>query len=235
MIIVANLKMNLNYDEVKDYISKIKKLTSLNNFIVCPSNIYALLFLNEGFNVCVQNISRYESGAHTGEVSAKQVSSMNIEYTLLGHAEKRFFCEETNNVVNMKIKNALNNNIKVILCIGETKEEREKNNIKEPLEKELTECLEGISVINNIIIAYEPICSVDSGFVLSNEKIEESIDYIKNFIKNKYNKDIDVLYGGSVNDDNINDLKVIKNVSGFLVGSASLDVNKLLKIKEIVG
>lgn len=233
MKIIANLKMNFGYDEVKKYISDIKELSNNNNFIICPSNIYTILFLEEGFNVCMQNVSRYASGSHTGDVSASQISSMNIKYSLVGHAEKRHYCNETNDVINMKIKNALDKNISVILCIGETTEDRQNNKVYEVINKQLEECLKDINNIDNIKLAYEPQCSVDAHYKLPNDEIEKVLRYIDNYIFNRYLKHTELFYGGSVNENNLLELKEIDLIDGFLIGSASLESDKLKRIIEL--
>ena len=176
----------------------------------------------------------YENGAYTGEISASQVKSMNINYAIIGHSERREYFEETDNIINKKIKLGIENNLKIILCIGETLNHKENNQTNEILKKQIVEGLKDIKDINNIIIAYEPIWSIGTGLIPTNDEIYDTTNFIKEEINRLYNKDIMVLYGGSVNDENINVLSEINNLSGFLVGGASLKPDKLKRIKETI-
>ena len=223
-ILAANFKMNLTLNEINEYIDKIKDIDN-KNIVLIPSNIYIPYFLNKKFSVGVQDAYYLDNGAFTGEVSAKQISSLGVNYAIIGHSERRTYFNETNDILNKKILSCESNGLKVIYCIGETKEERESNKTKEVLLKQLDEGLKGAS---EVIIAYEPRWAIGTNVTPTNEEIEDIIS----FIKSKYN--YKVLYGGSTNDKNIASLNTISNVDGFLVGGASLDYDKFKKMIEIV-
>ena len=223
-ILAANFKMNLTLNEINEYIDKIKDIDN-KNIVLIPANIYIPYFLNNKFSVGVQDAYYLDNGAFTGEVSAKQISSLGVNYAIIGHSERRMYFNETNDILNKKILSCESNGLKVIYCIGETKEERESNKTKEVLLKQLDEGLKGAS---EVIIAYEPRWAIGTNVTPTNEEIEDIIS----FIKSKYN--YKVLYGGSTNDKNIASLNTISNVDGFLVGGASLDYDKFKKMIEIV-
>ena len=223
-ILAANFKMNLTLNEINEYIDKIKDIDN-KNIVLIPSNIYIPYFLNKKFSVGVQDAYYLDNGAFTGEVSAKQISSLGVNYAIIGHSERRMYFNETNDILNKKILSCESNGLKAIYCIGETKEERESNKTKEVLLKQLDEGLKGAS---EVIIAYEPRWAIGTNVTPTNEEIEDIIS----FIKSKYN--YKVLYGGSTNDKNIASLNTISNVDGFLVGGASLDYDKFKKMIEIV-
>ncbi len=226
--IFANMKMNLTLDEIKNYINDTSSFKK--DFVVIPTSIYIPYFIDNNYIVGIQDISKFDNGAYTSNVSAKQVKSMGIDYTLIGHSERRNVFNETLEDVNLKVKKGLENNLKIVLCIGEKLEQ--KDNYKEILEEQILTVFEGVDKIDDIIIAYEPVWSIGTGLTPTNEEIETITDYIKSVVNKKYNKDIDVLYGGSVNEKNIESLNTINNVSGFLVGGASLNKDKIYKIIE---
>lgn len=224
-MLLANMKMNLSLEQINDYIERTRDFK--DDIIVIPSSIYIPYFIKNNYRVGIQNISRFDNGAYTGDISASQVKSMGVDYTLIGHSERRNIFNESLDDVRNKVIKALENNLKVILCIGESLEQKNNNLTEKVLNEQITSALDGID-ISNIIIAYEPIYSIGTGIIPTNEEIENVTSYIKKVVKELHNKDIDVLYGGSVNDKNIQSLKTIDNVSGFLIGGASLDPNKLL-------
>ena len=223
-ILAANFKMNLTLNEINEYIDKIKDIDN-KKIVLIQSNKDIHYILNKKFSVGVQDAYYLDNGAFTGEVSAKQISSLGVNYAIIGHSERRMYFNETNDILNKKILSCESNGLKVIYCIGETKEERESNKTKEVLLKQLDEGLKGAS---EVIIAYEPRWAIGTNVTPTNEEIEDIIS----FIKSKYN--YKVLYGGSTNDKNIASLNTIYNVDGFLVGGASLDYDKFKKMIEIV-
>lgn len=228
-IIIANLKMNLSLDEIKNYINVVKDIDP-KRFIVCPTNIYIPYFNNELYGVGLQNISEYNNGAYTGEVSAEQAKSMNIPYTIIGHSERRNIFNETNEIIANKIAVATKNNIKVIFCIGEKIEERESLKTKEVLVEQLKALQSREN--DDIIIAYEPVWAIGTSLIPSNEDIDDAIKTIKEESLKYGLKDVKVLYGGSVNLKNIKLLNETLS-DGFLIGGCSLDPENMLKIVEI--
>lgn len=233
-VVVANHKMNLNVREISDYLKKISKINN-KNVIICPTSIYVPYFLQNGYSVGLQNISYKEKGAYTGETSPVQASSMGISYAIVGHSERRELFDEKDYEVHAKVINALDNNMGVILCVGETDEEKDMLRTEYILKKEIRNALKDIKKEDEckIMIAYEPIWSIGSGKLPKNKEIEEIVVYIKEVLKKLGLSNIRILYGGSVNEKNIKELKKLKGVDGFLVGGASLDPDKFLKIVEV--
>ena len=170
-----------------------------------------------------------ENGAYTGDISASQLKSIGVKYTLVGHSERRKYYHDSD-YVNKKIICAINNDITPILCIGETKEERDNNLTNIRLKEEIDKAFNNISNLSNIIIAYEPLWSIGTGLIPTNNEIFETISYIKEYVKSQYNFDVKVLYGGSVNNNNILELESVNNIDGYLVGGCSLDTNKFLDL-----
>lgn len=227
-IIAANFKMNLTKKEIDNYLKEIDN-KKINNVIFFPSNLYIPYFSK--YNIGSQDISFKELGSITGDTSIKQYLDFNIKYVLIGHSERRKYFNDSK-YISDKVNLALKNNIIPIICVGETEEEYNNNLTKKVLKKELDEALENnITLLNNeIIIAYEPIFSIGTNKVLDIKEIENIVSYIKSYLKNTYLLDIKVLYGGSVNLNNIGNLEKISNLDGYLIGNASLDAKSFLDL-----
>lgn len=235
-IVVGNMKMNLTAEEVSQYLKQINNKIGSKRVVICPSNLYVPYFVGHDYLVGLQNIYYHESGAYTGEVSPVQAASMGISLVILGHSERREYFKETDRLINSKIKDAIKANLKVVLCVGETKEERDMMRTDKVLKKELIGALKDLDadMLKNVIIAYEPIWAIGTGTVPSKKEIEKTIDYIKGIVYQEFlYENIPVLYGGSVNEKNIESLNQISNVSGFLVGKATIDATKFLHIIEV--
>lgn len=233
-ILIANMKMYMNINDIKNYIEKINNKLS-SNVILCPSSIYIPYFLEKKYKLAIQNVYFENNGAYTGEISIEQIKNMQIDYVIVGHSERRNYFHETDYEINKKIIKSLENNIKVILCIGESLEEKnnlETNNI---LTQQLEIALNNINskYQEDIIIAYEPRWAIGTGLIPNNIEIYETADYIKNYILNKYKMSVKVVYGGSVNENNIENLIRINNIDGFMIGSACTNPDKMLKIVNI--
>ena len=227
-IIAANFKMNLTKKEIDNYLKEIDN-KKINNVIFFPSNLYIPYFSK--YNIGSQDISFKELGSITGDTSIKQYLDFNIKYVLIGHSERRKYFNDSK-YISDKVNLALKNNIIPIICVGETEEEYNNNLTKKVLKDELDEALENnITLLNNkIIIAYEPIFSIGTNKVLDIKEIENIVSYIKSYLKNTYLLDIKVLYGGSVNLNNISNLENISNLDGYLIGNASLDAKSFLEL-----
>lgn len=228
--LVCNFKNKLNKEEIIKYSNKLNELGIKNvELVICPSNIYLSYFSGDNYKLGVQDISSFIDKTITGEVMGEQLRSMNVSYAIIGHSERRIYKNELNIDFINKINNAIENDIKVIYCIGESLKEKEEGNTYIVLEKEISEVLNNVE-LKNIIIAYEPVWAIGSGKVPTNEEIKENIEFINKIIKEKYDTKLKVLYGGSVNKDNIKELNKIKNVDGFLVGGASTNIDSLESI-----
>ena len=221
--------MNMKFGEISNYINSFKNINN-KNLIICPSYIYIPYFLNYNFSVGSQNVCAYEDGGYTGEISARQLHSIGVKYTIIGNSERRIKLKETDMEINRKIKNALDSHLKVILCVGETKEENELLKKDIVIKRQLRNALFNLDDISNLIIAYEPVWAVGTNNTPKKEELIKTINYIKRIILNMYNKDIKVIYGGSINEKNINDFNKIEELDGFLVGSASINPSRFIEI-----
>ncbi len=226
MIIALNNKSNLTKEEFLKYQEDIQKLNfRTSNVILIPSNIYLAAANIPNISLGSQNVSMYEMGPHTGEVSASQLRQLGVSYCLVGHSERRKEQHETNIEIRNKIKNLLNQGIIPILCIGETKEE--KNTAHTVIYQELQEALIGLPAeeLKKVIIAYEPVWSIGTGLIPTSTEIESIVTKIKETYPNNL-----VLYGGSVTLENIEKLTQENAVDGYLLGGLSLQLDKVQKL-----
>ncbi len=169
-------------------------------------------------------------GASTGSINSKMIKDAGAKYVILGHSENRS-SGESSYLINKKIKSALSEKLKIIFCIGENLEQRKKKQTIKILKNQILKGLKNVKNIKNIFFAYEPIWSIGTGRILEIKQLERDIYLLNKFIVNKYkSNDIKILYGGSVNPKNINDLKNVKLINGFLIGKASQNQNKLIDI-----
>ena len=236
-IVIANMKMNMTAVEVDNYLEQINGKINSRFVVICPTSIYVPYFLKNNYLVGLQNTHVGEKGAYTGEISPAQANSMGITLTILGHSERRIHFKESNKLINSKVKSAIENNLKVVLCIGEDLNEHKRGLTHKVLKNQLMSCLDEIepTKLQDVIIAYEPVWAIGTGLTPTNDEIESAVTFIKNNVKRYSNfENIPVLYGGSVNENNITELEKVPNLSGYLVGNASLDPNKLLSIIEVV-
>ena len=234
MYFIANWKMfgGLNSLNSLHKVVKFFKVFKKNKYIkiiYCPPNTLirpmSKKLKNSQIEVGAQNCHENENyGAFTGSVNSKMLKNVGAKYIIIGHSENRQ-TGETNELINLKIKNALKSGLKIIFCIGETLNERKKKTTKKVLNKQIKFGLKNIKSKNNILIAYEPIWSIGTGLIPKSNELIETINFIK-----KINKDYKVLYGGSVNPKNINELKMINSIDGYLIGGASQDSKKFIDI-----
>ena len=227
MIIALNNKSNLNKNEFENYLLELNKLKTTHKLILCPTflNIPRANTDNRNYYLGAQNVSGNLSGAFTGEISAEQLKAENVKYCIVGHSERRNYQKESLNDISSKIKNLQKQNIIPILCVGETKEEKNENITLEVIKKEILSAIEKQIDNQKIIIAYEPIWAIGTGVTPTNDEIKKVIMEIKKILpQNK------VLYGGSCNEDNIKELNKIKEIDGYLLGGISLKINKLQEL-----
>ena len=208
---------------------KIFKKSNNTKIIYCPpSTLICPLskkVKNSKIQVGAQNC--HESltyGASTGSINPMMLKNVGAKYVILGHSENRY-SGETDKLINSKIKAATKSGLKVIFCIGETLGQKRKKITKKILSKQITLGLRKVNKRKNIVIAYEPVWSIGTGIIPKPDDLFNTINFIKKKVKN-----IKVLYGGSVNPKNINELKLIENIDGFLVGGASQDSKKFIDI-----
>lgn len=229
MIIALNNKSNLKKEDFLIYQQELSSIKTLHEMILCPSSLYLFAYNLDSINLGCQNVSSYDIGAHTGEIAAKQLSSLNVKYCLVGHSERRQELKETDIMINQKIKRLLENNIIPILCIGETASERAANKTIEVIESQLQQATKNLTKEEQrkIIFAYEPIWAIGTGNIPTNQEIKVVFSKINTLYPN--NK---VLYGGSANDTNIDTLKEVKEIDGYLLGGLSLQTKKLQSFLE---
>ena len=221
MIVVLNNKSNLDKKEFMEYQNELKKIESSYQLVICPSQVYLNSIDLQTFDLGSQNVSSYHQGAYTGEIYAHQLKSLDVKYCLVGHSERRKYQRETNKDINEKIKRLLEEEITPILCIGETKEQKDSKKTKSVLLSELNECLSGINN-NDIIIAYEPIWAIGTGITPTKDEVEDVLKEIKKvYQKNK------LIYGGSLNQENIVEFKTSYLIDGYLLGGLSLKPQEL--------
>ena len=190
------------------------------------------MFKEKGYIVGSQDISFKESGSLTGDLSVTQLKEFGIDYTIIGHSERREFYNDSK-YVNQKINLALKHDFKIVLCIGENLKEFEEGKTLNILKKELDTALKSnLKYINNdnLIIAYEPIWAIGTGKIPTNKILTETIKEIKDYLQESYNLKLKVLYGGSVNLENIIELEKISLIDGYLIGGASLNPDKFLSL-----
>jgi len=203
--------------------SKFKIIYLPPTTLICPM---AQMVKNTKIEVGAQNCHHQDNyGAETGSVNAMMVKGVGAKYVILGHSENREK-GESDKLINQKIKTALKNKLKVIFCIGEKIKDKRNKKTKSVLSKQIKLGLKGVKLNNNIIIAYEPVWAIGSGMIPKSNELFKAI----NFIKSRFKQNLKILYGGSVNDKNINELKTIRNIDGFLVGGASQNSKKFIDI-----
>lgn len=213
-IIVLNHKMNLYYEDLDQYITKINHINK--NLIIAPSNIYLLEFLKKSHHkISSQDICYLEEGNQTGKVSWHQVKSLGIKYSLIGHSEKN----DDLSKIKAKTQACLDNRITPILCFGnKTKDES------------IEETLQRINTYNEkIIYAYEPLYNIASENI-DYQDINNNIDKIYNHLKSKNIDNPIIIYGGGINEENINSIYQIDKLKGIMIGSKSSDINKIEKL-----
>ena len=241
-MIAGNWKMNKTIDEAVELINGIKgKLTGTENcdIVICPTFVCLesakKAVSGSALKLGAQNLYWKDSGAFTGEISADMLLSSGVEFVIIGHSERRQYFGETDETVNLRLKQALKKGLKPIVCIGETLEERENNKTFTVLDTQLTGGLADISAddMKKIVIAYEPVWAIGTGKVATNEQAQETHAYIRSKIKSMYNAEIAdrviIQYGGSVKPDNAEGLLSLPDIDGALVGGASL------KVEDFVG
>lgn len=229
-LLVLNLKLNFSLAEMIVYKKRLDEfITGDPEVIVCPQFPYLSLFNDGNYNLGAQNVSQYTKGAYTGEVSAKDLASLDVDYVIIGHSERRTIFNETETELITKTINSLNNNMSPIYCVGETKEERSRKKTLSVIQKQVATILNRISIdkIRKMVIAYEPVWAIGSGQTPTNQEIDEVLTFIKNFVLTNYKENIKVIYGGSINDFNIGTLNNLNSCDGFIIGNASLNINEL--------
>lgn len=246
-LVAGNWKMNLNHLEAIALVQKIafslpEKYYSKVDVAVIPpfTDIRSVQTLVDGDKLSLtygaQDVSQHASGAYTGEVSASMLAKLGCTYAVIGHSERREHHDETDEVVNKKVRGALKNELTPILCVGEPLEVREAGEHIGHTTSQLIDGLKGLKSeqLADIVVAYEPVWAIGTGRVATPADAEEVCAALRNALTEKYGADlaagVRVLYGGSVKSGNIAELIACENVDGALVGGASLDGDEFTKL-----
>lgn len=237
-IIVANWKMNpVNQKEALALFNSVqdgvKDIDSVK-VVICPPFIYvsSFKFQDSSLSLGAQNVFYKESGAFTGEISPLMLKNSKVDYVIVGHSERRKYFNETNELINQKIKASLTAGLKVIFCIGENEGEEK----LEVLVKQITEGLSGVEEkdLENISVAYEPVWAIGTGKNCGIKETADAVASIRKIIEKLYSKNtadnLAVLYGGSVKSENSGEYVKNGGVNGLLVGGASLSAEEFIKI-----
>jgi len=244
-IVAGNWKMNKAFQDAEDLMFEIvdeltEKGSGDTEVIVCPPAVYlemsSDIAAENGFMVGAQNLSQWESGAYTGEISAEMLHSMGISHCILGHSERRTYFGETDKVISVKVDLALKNGITPIYCCGEVLAERQAEKHFDVVRNQVSEALFhlGKESVSEVIIAYEPVWAIGTGVTASSDQAQEMHAFIRSLLTEKYGKDISegisILYGGSCNAKNAAELFANPDVDGGLIGGAALKATDFVTI-----
>lgn len=235
--ICGNWKMNKTSSEALDFASEINKFEfNKVDVLLAPSFVTLESLrknLKDEIKVAGQNVSQFDEGAYTGEVSTSMLKDIGVDDVIIGHSERREKFLESDEIINAKVKKALEDGLSVILCLGESLEIKEEGREVDFVRVELLNSLDGVEKIEKITIAYEPIWAIGTGKTCSSEDAEKMCREIRNIIDEKYgevSQKIRILYGGSVKPSNAGEILSKENIDGVLVGGASLKSSDFIEI-----
>lgn len=244
-LIAANWKMNKTIPESEKFISDItlqhKKFNC--DVLICPPFLSIPKITDEchaaGISVGAQNCHWEANGAFTGEISAPMLLSAGVDYVILGHSERRTYFGETDEIIAKKVSSVLNNHLKVILCVGETLDQRRCGKESDAVINQLKTALDNVQSDNlkNVVIAYEPIWAIGTGETIDPNGAGKMCANIRTFISSRYSNafanSLCILYGGSINSKNAESFLNVSEINGSLIGGASLETEEFLKIINI--
>jgi len=240
-IVAANWKMNGNSALVESMVSGLKTVKLSNNVevVICPSSPYLAELTNkakveqvsQGISVGAQNVSEHSSGAFTGEISTEMLKELAVKYVIVGHSERRSIFKETSTQVAHKVHSVLNAGLTPILCIGESESERATEETETVLAAQIQPVIDeiGIEKFSDVVIAYEPVWAIGTGKTASSEMAQETHQFIRQFLAQSSEDvagKVPLLYGGSVNASNCEELFAQTDIDGGLIGGASLQVEQ---------
>jgi len=244
-LIIGNWKCNpINLEEAREIFVAVKnEMKEIENveIVICPPFVYLLDLksISDNLKIGAQDCLWEKSGAFTGAISPLMLKNISCQYVILGHSERRTHFEETNEIINKKIKAAFSAGLNVIFCFGETEIEKRKGQTKKVLEVQIKKGLAGVSgkEMGNIVLAYEPVWAIGTGNPCSPEDTQRTVLFIRKIIADLYPDiiidNLRIIYGGSVNSENIEKYSLKSGVQGFLVGGASLKPDEFIKIMKI--
>ena len=241
VIIAGNWKMNKTVSESVEFIEELKKeeLDKEVECVVCAPFIslerLSVASKNTAIKLGAQNVSQYDNGAYTGEISTSMLKDLNMEYVILGHSERRQYFLETNEVINQKVQKVLSSKMTPILCVGETLEERESGKMNDVIATQIKEGLANLSFeqAKGVVVAYEPIWAIGTGKTATSDQANEMAMFIRKQLRELFQdvaEDISILYGGSVKPNNIKEIMVQSDIDGALVGGAALKVDSFAEL-----
>jgi triosephosphate isomerase len=240
--IAGNWKMNTTVTEaeklVLEMLEKLDRVEGVEK-VLCPPfvSLVAINMMLQGSSIKLgaQNMYFETKGAYTGEISSVMLSEL-CEFVILGHSERRWYFGETDEIVNKKVKAALANRLKPILCVGERLAENEAGKTEEVINRQATAALNGIEPVSDLVIAYEPVWAIGTGKAASGEQAAATIQFIRDVLAKLWDKgiaqDLRILYGGSVTSANTAEFISHPEIDGALVGGASLKAEEFVSIVE---
>ncbi len=245
-IVAGNWKMNMSFQEADDLIAGVLDDIASNgkpggvDVVICPPSLYLELatdlLVEKPVYAGAQNVSQYEKGAYTGEIAASMLASMEVDYCIVGHSERRKYFKETNAQLAAKVLGLLANDISPVFCCGEQLEERESGNHFDVVSTQLHEGLFHLdrSQTGKVVIAYEPVWAIGTGVNATAGQAQEMHAFIRQLVRDKYDdalaEQISILYGGSCNASNAQSLFANPDVDGGLIGGASLNAGEFMSI-----
>ncbi|BCD91760.1 triosephosphate isomerase [Francisella halioticida] len=240
-LIMGNWKMNGSSTSIKELcsgISQVKYDSSKVGVAVFPSSLYVkevISQLPENIGIGLQNITFYDNGAYTGEISADMLHDVGCSYLLIGHSERRALFDESDKDVFKKIEKVIDTSVIPVVCIGESLKDREDGNLEKVLETQLKLVLNNLSInqLAKIVIAYEPVWAIGTGVVASLEQVQETHRFIRSLVAKvdeNLAKNMKIVYGGSLKAGNAKDILNLPDVDGGLIGGASLKASEFNEI-----
>ncbi|KXB70875.1 MULTISPECIES: triose-phosphate isomerase [Peptoniphilus] len=238
--ICGNWKMNKTSSDALEFAKEINKFEFNEVDVLLAPSFVALESLRKNLKdkikVAGQNVSQFDEGAYTGEVSTSMLKDIGVDYVIIGHSERREKFLESDEIVNSKVKKALEDGLSVILCLGESLEIKEEGNEVDFVREELLNSLDGVKDIEKVTLAYEPIWAIGTGKTCLSEDAEIMCREIRKVIDEKYgeiSQKTRILYGGSVKPSNAGEILSMENIDGVLVGGASLKASDFIEIIKV--
>ncbi len=248
IIVAGNWKMNHCYNEARAFVNELlPKLSTIDTskleMLIAPSFLFVEnmkeMTKDSSLQIGSQDVSSQDKGAFTGEVSAQMLSSINCDFSIIGHSERRQYHQESDALIREKLLKLFEYKIRPIVCLGESLEEREQGITQKVILQQLKGCFKEVDLVEHpeVIIAYEPIWAIGTGKTATPEMAEEVHSMIREWLTSEYGKTcaqaIHILYGGSMNPGNIQALVSQTNIDGGLIGGASLKVSSYFEMIEI--
>lgn len=236
-IVAGNWKMNLNFKEAEELMDALAEMLDEKEpekceVVICPPFLYLELAVDytqdANFEAGAQNVSSYENGAYTGEISAAMLKKLEVKYVIIGHSERRAYFYENDEILETKVRKALENNLKPIFCCGEVLEERKSDSHFKVVEAQLKNTVLKLNKeeFAKIVLAYEPVWAIGTGETATPEQAQEMHAFIRGLIKKSYGEEVaentSILYGGSCKPSNAKEIFANIDVDGGLIGGASL-------------